>query len=173
MAIEILEPSLFGGAEAAGQFTLPSNFDATRFAAKWVKVGNAVAAAQQREHLVGTRLTADGWTVWKDGDSPTSGKPHKVHVASGEHVLLFRPRPIQEAVNAIYGNVGKERMLSEKKGETTGGVPINDPGMLSEATLNRALGSEGLPEEDGDVKFNRVEEVSRHVGTSVLETAET
>jgi hypothetical protein len=151
MAIEFL-PKSESSVKGAGPFTLPANFDTKQHAAKWVKKGPAVQAAAEREYILGTRMTADGWAVWKDG-----GKPHTITITSGEHILLFRPKAIQDAVNAIYGNVGKERMMSEKKGHTVAGEAKADPGLLGEDTLTKQLGGEGVADEDGDVKLNKVD----------------
>lgn len=170
MAIELISGPAGAGIQGAGQFTLPVNFDQSEHAAKWVKKGNAVNAAAEREYIVGTRMTADGWAIWKDGATATTGKPHTVHVASGEYILLFRPKSIQNAVNAIYGNVGKERMMSEKKGEQMAGAAVNDPGMLGEDKLARVIGSEGLAGEDGDVKLNPVD-FGQRVQAPELQTA--
>ena len=156
MAIQFLTTPT--GETHAGIFTLPANFDRQEHAAKWVKVGHSVAAAANREHLVGTSLTADGWEVWKDGKTPATGVPHKIPAASGEYILLFRSRKVQDAVNAIYGNVGKERMQQEKRGQTTGGVPITDNGMLGEERLSRATGESN---EDEPVAFNPVPDIEK------------
>lgn len=159
MAIELMSGPLGQAYETVGPLTLPASFDRKLYAAKWVKKGPAVAAAAEREWIPGTRLSADGWLVWKDGETPTTGKPYTVHLSSGEHVLLFRLREIQDAVNAICGNIGKERLLQEKRGETTGGVPIADPGMLSDDRLTKVIGKEELG--DGEVTMNKIPNVGR------------
>lgn len=161
MGIEILSvPRGTRQITSAGPLTLPVGFDHKKHAAKWVRVGPMVAAAAEREHLVGTEnVTADGWQVWKDGENAVAGKPYKVALASGEHVLLFRDKAVQEAVNAIYGNIGKERMSQERRGETTGGIPTSDSGMLNDDRLSRVIGKEPL--EEGDVKLNKVPNVRR------------
>lgn len=165
MAIELLQGPLNGDDKAAGLFSLPPGFDTKRFAAKWVKSGNAVKAAQEREHILGTRMTADGWGIWKSDGA--AGKPYSVNAASGEYILLCRPREIQEATNAIYGNVGKERMLQEKRGETTGGVPVTEPGILGDEQLARVIGRED--QDDGQIVFNTVRDISR-VSQTPIET---
>ena len=142
-------------------FNLPAEFDRKKLAAKWVKAGNAVQAATQREHLIGTRLTADGWEVWKAGPK---GMPHKAATTKEEFVLMCRPRTIQDAVNAIYGNVGKERMMAEKAGETSGGVPMGDSGMLNESILSKYSGERS--DDDDSVKLNQVPDLSGEVEIS-------
>lgn len=139
-----------------GPLNLPESFDGKKYAAKWVKVGPAVQAAAEREWIPGTSATADGWLVWRD----SSNKPHKVALQSGIYVLLCRSLQVQKAVNAICGNVGKQRMLQERAGETLGtlgGEVPEDPGMLSDERLNKVLGREET--EDGAVIMNPVPEM--------------
>lgn len=143
--------------ETAGPLNLPPSFDREKYAAKWVKEGPAVAAAGEREWIPGTSMTADGWQVWRDGKTPADGKPCRVPLASGPHILLYRLRSVQNDVNAICGNVGKERLMSERRGETSGGVPREDPGLLSDARIATVLGPE--KQEEGDVVLNPVKGV--------------
>lgn len=154
MAIEFIEgPTAETG---AGPFTLPAEFERDQFAASWKKKGPEVNAATQREQIQGTRLTADGWSVWKD---PTTKKPHSAFVKDGEFILMCRPRLIQDQVNAIYGNVGKGYQLAEKRGETAGGVRVTDPGILSDERLSRVAGRSEY--DDGEVIMNKVPDVPR------------
>jgi hypothetical protein len=155
MAIQILDTPQ--GQSRAGIFTLPADFDTKKFASKWVKRGAAAdAVIGQREHIVGTNFTADPWEVWRDGKN----KPHSNKAKDGEYVLLCRPRQIQDEVNAIYGNVGKQRQLAEKRGETAGGVQVLDPGFLGDDRLSKVIGSEGSAQ-DGEVILNKVTPVMR------------
>lgn len=150
MAIEILK--VHEGDTGAGLFNLPMSFDRKRYAACWKKVGQEVTAAQQREVIASLGLTADGWEVFKD-----NGKICKVATKKdGEYVLMFRPREIQDAVNALYGNESKRRLLVEKRGETIGGKPVEDPGLLNERVLEQSIGKEGQ-DLDGEVSLNKVE----------------
>jgi hypothetical protein len=167
MGIQILSTPKNASPITAGPFTLPEDFDQKKFAAKWVKCGQQAAAAENREYIPGTTLTADGWKVWQG----MAKKPHKIPLATGEHVLLCRPRDVQDDVNAICGNVGKERLLQEKRGETTGGVPLNDPGMLSDDKIAKVEGRNAL-DGDGDVVFNVVKTVDRRVTTPVFDATE-
>lgn len=161
MAIEILEgPAQETG---AGQFSLPEEFDRKNFAASWKKKGPEVNAATQREHLQGTRLTADGWVVWKN---PETKKPHSAFVKDGEYILMCRPREIQDQVNAIYGNVGKKYLMAEKRGETVGGKLVTDSGILSDERLSQV---ERSPYEEGEVIMNPVSSAQR-VTIPTLET---
>ena len=135
----------------AGIFNLPKDFDREKYATCWKLAGNAVEKAKERQVLIGTRLTADGWEVYTEKGKPVKRSTER----GGEYILMFRPREIQDAVNAVFGNVGKERMILHKKGEsTTGGVPLT-PGILTEEQVLRQTG-ERLSEEDGAVKFNPV-----------------
>lgn len=171
MPIQILEMPQGHPSELGGPLALPAGFDTTRFAAKWVKEGNAVAAAQEREFLLGTKnLTADGWQPWHDGDSPSRGKLYKVALQSGTYVLMYRDRGVQDDVNAIYGNVGKERQIAEQSGQTSAGVPLTDPGVLSDEKLAPIMGP--MENEPGEVKMNPVRNVEYvRVERETLETS--
>ncbi len=143
----------------AGDFVLPSSFDTKLHAAQWTLEGPEVEKAKARQFLVGSKgLTADGWQVYKD-----DGKLVKRPTSKGVYVLMFRSRDVQDAVNAIYGNISKERMMQEKRGETTGGVPIVDKGMLREDEVLRATG-ERLADPEA-VVFNVIPTVNGPVST--------
>lgn len=110
----------------AGIFTLPQTFDEKQNAAKWVKEGASVDRARQREYLVGTNYTADGWEPFRQ-----DGEIVKVSTASGKYVLMFRPRDIQDEVNRAYANVSRQRIGRETTGETIAGSAPDDGGMLT------------------------------------------
>lgn len=157
MGIQITQAPLGRAATPPGPLQLPEWFDVDKYAAKWVKVGPAVAAAAEREWIPGTQATADGWIVARH---PKEKTPCKVSLQSGIHVLLCRPIAVQRAVNAICGNVGKQRMLQERAGETLGalgGEVTEDPGMLSDERLSKVLGRDDL--EDGAVVMNPIPEI--------------
>lgn len=150
----------------AGIFNLPNEFDREAYASRWVAMGNAVEKAKERQPLIGTRLTADGWQVFTEKGKPVKRSTDK----GGEFVLMFRPREVQDAVNAIYGNVGKERMIMHKKGESTsGGVPLT-PGLLTEEQVARQTG-ERVSEEDGGVKFNPIPIIDGTLEVAPLQTS--
>lgn len=151
MGIKVIRMPKGAAGETPGPLNLPVAFDRKKFASKWVKEGPAVAAAAEREWIPSTNMTADGWDVWRD---PETNKPHKVALQSGPHVLLCRARVVQDAVNAICGNIGKERLSSERKGETVAGAAPSDSGMLSDDKLNKVMGME--EEDEGDVEPNPV-----------------
>ncbi len=166
MPIEMLRGP--ASSQTAGMFSLPTCFKTEKFAAQWSKVGPDADKAMEKQHIIGTNLTADGWQIYRDKDK----KPVKRASQNGDYVLMFRPKEIQNAVNAIYGNVGYERMVQEKKGETVGGVPVSDFGMLNEAAIVKATG-ENLSEQDRGVVMNPVpkELIASHVEVAPLETA--
>jgi hypothetical protein len=162
MGIQILNVPQIKKQTGAGPLTLPAGFNHELHAAKWVKNGPDVLASKEREHIIGTEnVTADGWQVWKDGANAVTGKPYTVHLAKGEHILLFRSRAVQDAANAIYGNIGKERMMTERRGETAGGIPVNAPGILGDSLLSRVIGHDSNTEDGGDVTLNKVPDVKR------------
>lgn len=137
----------------AGLFNLPPSFDRKENAAKWVAVGHAVGQAQQRENLVGAGgVTADGWAVFK-----VEGKPHKAATSKGEFVLMFRPRAVQDAVNAVYGNVGKKRMMAEKQLAATSTTEQRATGMLSDEQLAQAGYRDPSTADDGSIQLNRID----------------
>lgn len=170
MAIEVIRrPRGSSAIEMPGPLNLPPDFDRTKYAAKWVKVGPAVAANAERQWIPGTSATADGWEVWR---SPKTKKPCKVALGNGTHVLLCRDASVQKAVNAICGNIGKERLLQERAGETIAGEVPSDPGMLTDHQLQKIYGRE--EEADGDVKLNPVPDTDeRHVKPPVARTVNT
>ena len=153
-----------GESPDAGIFNLPIGFDDKKWAAQWVEDSN-VEFQQQRQPLIGTRYTADGWEIYRpDGEDSepvrvkTGGKNGKTYV------LMVRPKALQKQVNAIYGNVSKDRISRETKGETVAGGPLQDPGMLTEQRLQEVQGG-GLASESGDVTPNRIHEAPEVIAT--------
>lgn len=169
MAIQITARPI-GYNMADGPLTPPKEFKFKQHAAKWVKEGTDVDAAAEREYLLGTQYTADGWQVWKD----SSGRPFRKTLKSGVYVLLYRDRAVQDSVNAIYGNVGKQRLMEERQQApqvTPEGAPSQ---VLDDATLARVIGKDESSEwGEGDVKLNAVsvEGQSSRVGKPRLKTA--
>lgn len=163
MGLEILEsPSLEPN---AGIFSLPAEFDRTKFAAQWVQKGHDVARKQQREHLIGTpNVTADGWTVWKQ---PGKNTPYIATTSKAEWILMCRPVEIQRNVNAAYGNVGKQRMIKEKLTSATAASEQQATGMLSDDRLTQAGYREHV-DVSQEVVLNKVEMTPR-VTTPPLE----
>lgn len=151
MGIQVIQGPGVALGETPGPLNLPAGFDRKKWAAKWVKQGPSVEAAAEREWIPGTKVTADGWQVWRDSQK----KPHVVALQSGKHVLLCRPKVVQEAVNAICGNLGKSRLQAERKGETIMGAAPKDAGMLSDDRITKATGQREELEE-GDIQMNPV-----------------
>lgn len=154
MGIELLKGPIAHG-ELPGPLTPPDEFDRKKFASKWVKEGRDVEAAATREYLLGTKYTADGWEVWKTAE----GRPFTIPLASGKYVLLYRLKVVQDAVNALYGNLGKERLSQERQRVTSvapgdAGINPNDPGVLDDAIIKQQEKSDWAGE--GDVKMNHV-----------------
>lgn len=116
-----------------GQLSLPKQFDRTKFAAKWAKEG-LEAESQQQEQPVGNKIMVSGWAVWKH-----AGKLCRRILGSGRYILMCRPRLLQNAVNAVCGNLSRERIIGEHKGTQRDGenesLPAN--GMLTLEQLNR------------------------------------
>lgn len=161
MGLELLrEPAGTNGVGPdAGMFTLPPEFDQKLYSAEWVDEG-MVEMKKQRQHLPQTGgLTADGWEPFKK-----AGKPVFVTISKGrKFFLMFRPKALQDQVNAAYGNVSKELLRREIRGETlTVPTPagtlaqVQDPGMLTEARLKSEMG--GMSEtSEGDTQPNKVQ----------------
>src|SRR6187431_1690679 len=84
-----------------GLLELPGAFDKLRFAAKWAGVGAGVDAAQKDVNL-GEGQMAKGWEIWKH---PRTKKPEIRILGVGKQVLMFRPKALQQAINAIRGNL--------------------------------------------------------------------
>ncbi len=116
----------------AGIFNLPPNFPVRELASEWVEESQ-IPFKQQRQNLIGTGYSADGWTVWK-----ADPKDKRTQVTTGKakvFVLMVRPRSLQNEINALYGNVSKQRINREVKGETVAGTQQSDSGILTEQAL--------------------------------------
>ena len=134
----------------AGIFNLPPEFDRKKNAAQWKQMGAEVLKAQERQSILGTHLTADGWEPFKD---KAGGPVKRISTNGKEYMLMFRPREIQDAVNALYGNVGKERMSMSKRGESSAGVPLAK-GVLTEEQLLKVTNERTA--EEGGVVMNEI-----------------
>lgn len=139
----------------AGFFTLPVEFNSRHHAAQWVKKGPAVDRAQQVQPIIGTQFGSDGWSVWKYPEGhKLKGRPAEVTLASGQYILMFRPIGVQQASNAIYGNVSKRHLIKEQAGHTIGGQPITDPGILNDERLTMGTGIREFGEESFQMPLN-------------------
>src|SRR4051812_37101349 len=116
MALEVLQTPQ--GQSDAGLFNLPPAFDSKTLAAEWVPE-DQVQFKRQRQNLPQTGMTADGWEIWR---SEESKKPTVVKAGGNKtFVLMCRPREIQAQVNALFGNVSKQLISREIRGETAAG----------------------------------------------------
>ncbi len=131
---------------SAGRFNLPAGFDSKKWAAEWVRA-NEVPAKMQRQALVGIPATADGWTVYHGENGAATRQFVVEDPKQGKFILMVRPRAVQEAVNSLYGNLGKERTRMEQEGKTAAGEPLQDRGMVTEERLRHL----GLAEEPVEV----------------------
>lgn len=124
----------------AGHFNLPGDFDPKLHAANWVQVGPNVDKAKGVQPILGTNFGAVGWEVWKyPKGHKEAGKPHKVTLSKGEYMLMFRPKSVQENVNAIYGNVSKRHLVrTQTEAIPTAPGATGDEGVLSPARLEAA-----------------------------------
>lgn len=117
----------------AGLFELPPDFPRRELSGQWV-LQEAVRSMEQRQPMPQVGAMAPGLTVWMGEDG--KGKIKIVVDGKGrKHVLMYRPRKVQEAINALYGNVTKMLHNRNVKGETISANEQQDPGMLSESRL--------------------------------------
>jgi hypothetical protein len=150
-----------------GSFPPPPEFDRNRFSGKWVKNNHQVSRAQESEVIRSEGVVAAGWGVWKN---PKTQKPCIRTVNSGAYILMFRPKTLQQAVNAAYGNVSKKRMIQEAEGETLSVGTLESgttQGMLTKKTLDAVAGNRGNAESsfEGQVVLNSLTTVEH--GTSI------
>jgi len=134
-----------------GELEPPPGFEPHKFVGKWAKKGNGVQKAQQPQRL-GNGQVADGWVVFKG----KGGRICQKSLSSGVYVFMVRPKGLQKAVNAIHGNMSKERLIREHRGETIEGEAAQPFGMLTNEKLSRVFPSEA-PEEL-QIPLNQVEE---------------
>jgi hypothetical protein len=138
-----------------GLLTPPPQFDKTKFVGKWAKKGAGVEKSRLPQQLE-AGVTADGWVVWRN---PTTNKPYSVTLSDGLYFLLCRPRSLQRAVNAIYGNISRKRLIAEQTGETVNGNNA-ESGMLSDKILSQVQGLSDGKTESIPLKFNEIEPIS-------------
>lgn len=152
------------------KFALPPGFPAHQCASKWELEGNSVIEAQQPTVLEGAGVKAAGWAVYMqivpgqrivtDEEKPKEGEPKKPAfvpkrevvkrvVGKNTYVLMFRPKKLQAAVNAIHGNTSRRIVVSELRGETNAANTSGDRGILTNEQLVRAMKKAG-GDPDGD-----------------------
>lgn len=136
-----------------GKLTLPADFPEGKYACKWTKKGPNVERDKQREQVIGTNITSDGWTVWLDSKTK---KPCERTISDGTYILMVRPKQLQVAIQKILGNVSRDRMEREQRGETVAGAPKVDRGIFNHEELKRipGLGAEG--DEELTVSRNQI-----------------
>lgn len=155
-------------ANLGGKLALPREFDTKQFAAAWYMKGNEVESKRGKQPLLGTKYSAPGWEVWnfpeerptgkmdeKSGKPvmekhPNAGKTHEVTLAgkeAGTYVLMYRSADIQEQVNQVYGQLSRERLVGEVRGQTLtlAGSPETS-GMLTDDQLSQLIGAEAQNE---------------------------
>lgn len=144
------------GTVTAHRFSLPAGFDSTRFASKWVEDGPEVMEAAQPQILAIANVKADGWAVYKVLDKKaTDAQPDLVDDKSAKipkppvrvaytrvvgkkiFVLLFRPKVLQKAVNAIHADTSRILVNQEVRGERATANENGDEGILTNADLQR------------------------------------
>lgn len=143
--------TMAGDSRLGGDYALPVEFNSKKFASAFVAKGNEVDAMKNRQVLLNTNYTADGWKVWKYPDTIPTGKldeqnkpifkPHpragKMHIVTsrvkggGKYVLMYRDAGVQREVNQAYANLSRDNMEMEVTGQTVAGANLDDdPGML-------------------------------------------
>lgn len=116
------------------------DYDLRNWAFKWCEEGERAKEAQQSQTLI-PGYVIQGWTVVKYTDGEDKGEVVKKILKSGKVlVLMRRPRVLQKAVDAIYGNISKHRTQDEQEGKTVTGANgerIDRRGMLTNEQLER------------------------------------
>lgn len=134
-----------------GRLPLPETFDSKRFVGKWVKKGPSIQIAKQPEPIPSENVVANGWQVWSDSKNQICQRT----LSTGIFILMFRPRVLQTAINKLYGNASRRRMVQEAEGKTVAGQTKTDSGIFTQDVLNKipGLNREGSPFET-NVPFN-------------------
>lgn len=115
---------------------VPKEFPARTHVAKWAHVGAQAEAAQEPQFLIpGQGYVVDGWVTFKyPKGHKEAGEPCVRALGGGKVILLMRPRELQAAVNAIHGNLSRQRTIDEQQGITVTGQPV-PVGVLNEQKL--------------------------------------
>lgn len=148
MGLQVVEKP--GDAPDAGMFRLPPDFP-KNLASQWVEESQ-VPYLRQRQTLIGTGYSADGWTVYKA--EPSAKQTMVVDGKGKKFVLMVRDRDLQNQVNAVYGNVSKQRINREVSGETVTGSAKQDSGILTEEALR--ANQVGGTSEESSLELNDV-----------------
>lgn len=125
-----------------GKFALPLEFNSVNLASAFYLQGQESLSMQGPQPVMGTSYTAPGWKVWKyPAGHEKADKAHSVRGSREEEIYLlhYRPMDVQDQVNLAYGELSREQMVAEQRGERTSSADPNDPtGILSEPQLRRA-----------------------------------
>lgn len=157
---------------SAGVFTVPQDFDKQRNAIQWAKKGPEVDALRGPQPIIGTNYGAEGWQVWLHPPGHKLAKrPFEVATKTGIYILMYRPKPVQEQVNALYGNVSKQHLVREQAGEQIGGQLVTDAGILSDARIKQATGITEFGGDEPRIIMNTVQ-LSPRVEAPAAATAE-
>lgn len=167
------------------KFVLPPSFDPKKWSAKWVPDGPEVIEAQQEQILEFAGVKAQGWSVFKvmkpgqklasakkgEGDAEAKddekSKPEMIPytraVGKTIYVLMYRPKSLQTAINAMYANQSTDLVNGELQGVTSQVNEGEDPGILTNADLRRAQRMEEDPEVQAYFSRQRAEHPDRAV----------
>lgn len=139
---------------------IPAGLCQKKWSYKWCIKGPQVNAAMEEQFLT-QGYTVSGWALCKDEEK----LPYERSLRSGTVlVLMRRPKKLQEAVNAIYGNISKSITNAEQQGETVSVEGGNQPGMIT----NKAM--QNFEKSDAELEpvysgsgFNQIPTASRKV----------
>lgn len=141
----------------SGIFTLPLDFDKKAHVSEWVKKGPEVDAKKGPQPIIGTNYGSEGWQVWLyPPGHKMSKRPCEVATKTGPYILMFRPKAVQEQVNALYGNVSKQHLIREQSGESIAGQQITDSGILSDERIKQATGITEFGGDEPKIQMNPV-----------------
>lgn len=153
---------------SAGIFTLPTEFNSKDYAAQWAPKGNGVDAMKAPQPIIGTNYGACGWSVWQYPKEHRLGnRPAEVVTKSGPYILMFRPKSVQDDVNAIYGNLSKTHLIREQSGESIAGQTVTDHGILSDERIKKGTGITEFGGETLSVPMNPVSNAPRREASPV------
>lgn len=128
-----------------GHLPLPVEFDRTQFAGKWVFEGPNVEKAKSSEVIPSARMRAAGWSVWLD---PKTKKECKRALNKTACILMFRPKELQKAINKLYANASRRRLIDELDGASTTRAMAGGSGLLDKEQLDR-VGDRERDEDEG------------------------
>lgn len=161
----ITEYTAPSGSVVKGALELPKEFDSRRFVAKWAVQGSGVERAKEPEIIASEGKQIIGWQVWLDSRK----QPVRRNLSGKVFYLMFRPKNIQQAVNKLYGNVSRKRMVTEGEGQTIAGERNTDTGMLNNKRLSREGENQTF---EGQVPINEITQEETVVAVEATATAD-